>query len=263
MVEMQALTPRMKNSGAVEIYQRLREISGGKVLDVATQQGGFIDTMMDTLKDYDSFFGIDITSADLEKARSKFVDKPVEFEIMNAENMAFEDSSFDTVCISYSIHHLENPKQVLTEIKRVLKPGGHLIIQECVHDGDQSEAKRTDIAVHHWSAKLDSLRGLPHFNTFSRKKLRDLVQSIKFENVEIFESKRNVNCLFCEEMEKCEDPKYEDIVNNEIKEIDNLLEKLKEHPNYDEFCLEADLLRKRVRATGVESADFLFFICRK
>lgn len=253
----------MKASGAVEIFNRLAEISGGKVLDVATSQGGFIDTMMDVLKDYDSFIGIDIASADLEKARSKFEDKPVEFEIMNAESMAFPDDSFDTVCISYSIHHLENPKQVLEEIKRVLKPGGYLIIQECVCDGDQSEAKLTEIMVHHWGAKLDTLRGLPHFETYSRKKLRDLIQSMKFDNVEIYESKRYVKCLFCEDMEKCENPKNEDIINREIKEIDDLLEKLKEHPDYDNLCVEAELLRKRVRATGVEPEDFLFFICRK
>jgi ubiquinone/menaquinone biosynthesis C-methylase UbiE len=217
--------------------------------------------MMDTLKDYDSFIGIDISQADLEKARSKFEDKPVEFEIMNAENMAFSDDTFDTVCLSYSIHHLEDPKMVLTEIKRVLKPGGYLIIQECFCDGNQSEAKQTDIVIHHWNAKLDTLRDLPHFNTFTRKRLRALVQSMKFDTVEIFESKRNVKCLFCEDIEKCENPRHEDIVNLQIKEIDDLLEKVKEHPDYDEFCLEADLLRKRVRATGVESASLLFFIC--
>ena len=60
MVEMQSLSAGMKNSGAVEICQRLGEISGGKILDVATSQGGCINTMMDALKDHDSFIGIDI-----------------------------------------------------------------------------------------------------------------------------------------------------------------------------------------------------------
>ena len=121
---MQALSEGMRKSGAVEICQRLGEISGGKVLDVATSQGSFIGTMMNALKDYDSFIGIDISHDDLEKARSEFVDKPVEFEIMNAEELNFPDDSFDTVCLSYSIHHLKNSKQV------VLIKGNHDTILE-------------------------------------------------------------------------------------------------------------------------------------
>ena len=163
----------------MRLRQRLGEISGGKVLDVGTQDGSFIGMLMKTLGDFESFIGIDISDEKLEKARNKFKDDPVEFVEMNAEDMAFDDNSFDTVCISHSIHHLEKPKLVLGEMQRVLKPEGYLILQEMFCDGNQSEAKQTDILSHHWGAKIDSLRGEPHFETLTRKQIRNLYHFIK------------------------------------------------------------------------------------
>ncbi|HIH00645.1 TPA: hypothetical protein HA259_00930, partial [Thermoplasmata archaeon] len=45
----------LRSSEAPRIAKRLASISGGRVLDVATGQGGFIDTLVNTLKDYESF----------------------------------------------------------------------------------------------------------------------------------------------------------------------------------------------------------------
>ena len=125
---MEDLTDSIRNSGVLKIRDRLSTISGGRVLDVGTQHGDFITTLMKTMKDYDSFAGIDISEDDLEKARKAVKDDSVSFELMNGEELTFDDESFDTVCLSFSIHHLENVSTVLGEMVRVLKPGGHLII---------------------------------------------------------------------------------------------------------------------------------------
>ena len=80
---MEDLPKGLANSGAKEIKNRLAKISGGKVLDVATESGDFINTLMKTLKDYDSFVGIDISAKELESAIKEFKDKPVKFIEMN------------------------------------------------------------------------------------------------------------------------------------------------------------------------------------
>ena len=49
----------LESSEAPRIAERLGSISGGRVLDVGTGQGGFIDILMNTLMDYESFIGID------------------------------------------------------------------------------------------------------------------------------------------------------------------------------------------------------------
>ncbi|UCC33888.1 MAG: class I SAM-dependent methyltransferase, partial [Candidatus Bathyarchaeota archaeon] len=155
-------------SNAVKMQVKLESISGGEVLDVATESGGFIDTLMKALKDYNCFVGVDISKKDLESAEKRFRGKPVKPMEMNAESLEFSDDSFDTVCMAYSLHHLERISNVLAEMHRVLKPGGTLIIQEEFCDGKQTEAQKTNILQHAWSAQIDSLMGETHKTTFTR-----------------------------------------------------------------------------------------------
>ena len=66
---MEDLPKGLASSSASKIARRLRSVSGGKILDVATASGDFIDTLINTLKDYDSFVGIDhCASPDSKKA---------------------------------------------------------------------------------------------------------------------------------------------------------------------------------------------------
>lgn len=50
---------------------------------------------------------------------------------------AWADGSFDLVTLSMVLHHLEEPEGILREIRRVLRPGGRLLIREhdCIDDG--------------------------------------------------------------------------------------------------------------------------------
>ena len=74
---MKPLPKRLAGSRALSIKNRLNTISGGKILDVGTESGDFIQTLMLTLKDYDSFVGIDISEKEFDSAQSQFENKPV------------------------------------------------------------------------------------------------------------------------------------------------------------------------------------------
>jgi len=219
-------------SGAEKIEKRLKSISGERILDVCTAKGGFIDTLMKFLKDYDSFVGIDISEEELEHARKRFEKQPkIEIKEMNADVLEFEDNSFDTVCISHSLHHLDHIDKVLTEMKRVLKKNGYFILQEMYCDGEQTEAQKSDILQHHWDSEIDTLMGILHYNTFPRQRLREIFGSLGLKHVDVFESIHPINCLICEKRKECEDPRNEKIINQAIKEIDDGLKRLEEHLN--------------------------------
>jgi ubiquinone/menaquinone biosynthesis C-methylase UbiE len=100
-IDLENLPKRLAASGAVEIRAKLGSISGGRVLDVATGSGDFVDTLMKALKDYDCFVGIDISKEDLESAEKRFRDRPVRLMEMNAESLQCDDNSFGTVSTAY------------------------------------------------------------------------------------------------------------------------------------------------------------------
>lgn len=67
--------------------------------------------------------GIDLSPTMLERARAK-IGNDVDLEKMSATALDFPDASFDKVICSEVIEHVLDPNAVLSEIARVLRPGG-------------------------------------------------------------------------------------------------------------------------------------------
>jgi len=262
---MENLPERFRTSGATEIRKKLKGISGGRILDVATGDGDFINTLMKMLKNYGYFVGIEISDKDLKSAKKRFEGQPVEFLEMDAGYLKFEDDSFDTVCISYSLHHLENIDRVLAEMKRVLKPDGYFIVQEEFSDGEQNEAQKTHILRHHWDSEIDSLLGVVHHKTCTKQKIKDIIGNLQLSKLETFESTLAVRCLICDRKFDCEG-KGEVAIDQFAKEIDDNLSRLGEHADEkirDRLKKESEKLKERMRKHGVANASNLFFIGRK
>jgi SAM-dependent methyltransferase len=253
----------VRESGAIEVREKLGTISGGNILDVGSEEGDFINTLMKTLLDYNSFTGIDILEDELEKAREQLKDAPVIFKEMNAEMMTFQDNQFDTVCASYSIHHLENIETVLSEMYRVLKPGGNFIIQEMYSDGEQTAAQLVDKEVHNLNAKIDSLFGIPHFEALTRQRMTNLINNVGLDEVEAIESSWAVKCLFCKDVNECQNPTRADNIEYILKRIDDDLERVREHSSYDELRKEAESLKERVKVEGSAAASVMYFFGKK
>jgi phosphatidylethanolamine/phosphatidyl-N-methylethanolamine N-methyltransferase len=72
--------------------------------------------------------GIDLSEDMLKKAKSKDRDLNVELYKMNAENLEFEDRTFDFVVLSLILSVAENPKTVMAEAIRVLNHDGRILV---------------------------------------------------------------------------------------------------------------------------------------
>ena len=263
---MESLPEKLRTSGAIEIGKRLREISGGRILDVATGSGDFIDTLLKMLKNYDGFIGIDISVKDLESAKKRFQGKPVEFLEMNAEHLKFEDNSFDTVCTGYSLHHFKNVDRVLAEAKRVLKPEGYFLVQEEFSGGEQSEAQGTDILRHHWDSEIDSLLGIFHRKTFAKQKIKDIMSRLQLTKLQTYVSTYAVRCLICDKRFDCIEGKGEVTIDQFAKEIDDNLHRLDKQVDLqvrERLRKEGEKLKERMREYGVANASNFFCIGRK
>lgn len=100
-------------------------VANKKVLDIACGEGYGSYLMAATAA---FVTGIDINAETIVKANEKYKRSNLEFVQGNAEEIPVEDHSFDIVVSFETIEHLENHQLLLTEIKRVLKPEGILII---------------------------------------------------------------------------------------------------------------------------------------
>jgi SAM-dependent methyltransferase len=78
--------------------------------------------------------GIDISRSAIARAREQAAARPeldLHFDVDDAENMSFADASFDRVCGSGILHHL-NIAAAARQIRRVLRPNGDAIFYEPV-----------------------------------------------------------------------------------------------------------------------------------
>ena len=107
------------------------------ILDVATGTGDLAIAMVALSPE--KIIGIDIASQMLDIGVKKIVKKKLThlifFEAGDAEAIPFPDESFDAVTVAYGVRNFENLEQGLSEMKRILKPGGTMQILEFSHPG--------------------------------------------------------------------------------------------------------------------------------
>lgn len=96
-----------------------------KILDVGCHGGRFIYEISKQFPTA-SIFGIDSSQTAIQYAIKKYPD--FHFQIAQAERLPFKDNFFDLVTCLEVLEHVKNPRQVLEEIKRVLKRKGILVI---------------------------------------------------------------------------------------------------------------------------------------
>jgi SAM-dependent methyltransferase len=74
--------------------------------------------------------GIDLTQTaiDLSRRRFELAGLHGEFRLTDGERIPFDDATFDIACSMGVLHHIENPRPMIAEMHRVLKPGGHIIL---------------------------------------------------------------------------------------------------------------------------------------
>ena len=115
----------------------VREIVGGgakEVLDVACGTGDSAIAIARALPEDGRVTGIDISDGMMAlvagKAAKKGVAGKIKLRKEDGEAMSFTDSSFDCVTCSFGIRNFEHKEKGLAEFRRVLRPGGKLVILE-------------------------------------------------------------------------------------------------------------------------------------
>ncbi len=226
----------------------LGDISGGRVLDVATGAGGFVRFLLDGLRNHAEIVGIDANGERAAAFSAAFDSRTdVRFEQMDAHHLAFPDVSFDTVSISNSLHHLADPVPVLAEMLRVLRPGGHLVVNEMYRDG-QSETQATHVLLHHWWAAVNRLHGEVHRETYERARIVEIVEGLRLSDLRLVDLS-----------DPGEDPHDPETVADLEAAIDRHIALATGHP---ELQARGEALRTRLREVGARGPTQLVAIGR-
>jgi len=101
--------------------------AGLRVLDVGCGNGY-------VLKQYANFgaivAGVDLTQRAIDLCKARFAQAGFtgDFRATDGERLPFDDASFDIACAMGVLHHIEEPRPMIAEMRRVLNPGGRIIL---------------------------------------------------------------------------------------------------------------------------------------
>jgi SAM-dependent methyltransferase len=96
------------------------------VLDLGSGRGYWLDRMERR--------GLTPVGVEYRRERAAEYDGDAPISVGDALRLPFRDASIDLVWSIHVLHHLPDPATALREVRRVLRPGGHLVIAETVED---------------------------------------------------------------------------------------------------------------------------------
>jgi SAM-dependent methyltransferase len=150
--------------------ERIRRLVGAahlagseRVLDIATGPGYIAEAFAGAAREV---VGVDLTDAMLliakERTKARGVAN-VSFRAADAQNLPFENGSFDVVVCRLALHHLLRPLQVLREMARVCRAGGAVLVEDIYASEHPERAAYQD--------RWEILRDSSHVRTLSLSEL--------------------------------------------------------------------------------------------
>ena len=133
-------TPAMKTQdGAYQLmYYRIKKvIKGLKVLEIGTGTGMIAKNVAEAAE---SVIATDFSEKMLIEASKGKNPENLSFQFADATSLPFPDGYFDAVIIANTLHLIPEPEKALSEISRVLRNDGGILIAPCfIHDSENSK----------------------------------------------------------------------------------------------------------------------------
>ena len=150
---------RQHHEIAVDLVSR---IESGRILDVGMGPGVLLAEIR-RLKPEIELYGLDISPSMIGLARKRLGDIHADLRVSDIRKTDYPDQFFDLVTSTGSFYLWDEPEKGLTEVYRILKPGGSAFIYETYRDRDDQEvlkAIQNNLRDENWLRRLISPRFL-------------------------------------------------------------------------------------------------------
>lgn len=115
------------------VVRIVRKLGAKHIMDMATGTGDLAIAMAKKI-DGTTIYGADFSSEMLAVAKQKIehlgLSERISLTECNAENIPLDDESVDAATVAFGVRNFEHQREALTEIKRTIRRGGHLIVLE-------------------------------------------------------------------------------------------------------------------------------------
>jgi ubiquinone/menaquinone biosynthesis C-methylase UbiE len=227
----------------------LSSMESTAALDVGSRYGEFALKLRDGLRKHGEIIAIDNSPAVIEEAAKLPGLEGVTFQLMDAQHLTYPNGRFDLVCMSNTLHHLPDYRPVLAEMLRVLKPGGVLLINEMVSDG-QDAAQQTHTMLHHLGGEIDTLLGEYHGRTMTRQELADLFTALPLSDISMFSDVET-------------DPELRVKLEKKIAKIGDKVLKASHLPEIEHLREAALAVREKFRRDGIARSTQFVMVGKK
>lgn len=157
----------LSDQGNLDTVVRLAEVTDkDRVLDVATGTGFLAAAICRVCREV---VATDITLSMLEEARIR-TEREVNarFALADVEHLPFAGDSFDLVTCRIALHHFPRPLAALSEMTRVCRPKGRVVIMDIVSSEDEAKSE------HH--NRMERLRDVSHVKEYRRSELQEMME---------------------------------------------------------------------------------------
>lgn len=112
--------------------RRLAIPSGAVVADLGAGPGFFTDALADAVGPSGQVHALDVSPDMIEVLRRRDLPPQVTARLSEENRTPLPDASVDLALLAFVLHELDAPLAFLTEARRVLRPGGRLVVLEWV-----------------------------------------------------------------------------------------------------------------------------------
>lgn len=154
------------------------------VLELGHGNCGHLENLLNLAKEI-KYFGLEISETMWKEAKKNNSKNQAEFKIYDGETIPFKSNFFDRILSVNSIYFWSNPKKLINEIERTLKPNGYCILAY---------------------ANIDFMKNQPfvkqRFKLFDRNNIQKLVETSNLNITEFKSENELVNSSLVDKAER-------------------------------------------------------------